>query len=352
MKNISLINRVELIRQSLKRIKADCLVVTKTANVTYTTGFLGNDSWSVITPRTVFLITDSRYSEQAEKECSNCKIIQRKGSLPEAVAKIVNRLSSVRIAVVENSTSITGFNLLKKKLKVKLKSADNVIEKVRAKKDSEEIKSIQRAAGKAQKALAETLPFIIPGITENELAGLLEFHIRKADAKNSFDTIAAFGSNAAHPHHQPGSRKLKKNDTVLLDFGAKYAGYCCDITRCFTVGKVSRYYEKVYDAVKQAQAAAIAIIKDGVEIKKADAAAREKIAEYNLPVFGHGTGHGLGLEVHESPGISPMNNDKFQAGMVITIEPAVYIPGKFGIRIEDDVLVTETGCKVLTRINK
>jgi Xaa-Pro aminopeptidase len=143
-------------------------------------------------------------------------------------------------------------------------------------------------------------------------------------------------------------RKLRKNDTVLIDFGVRHNGYCCDITRCFAVGKPAGFFNKVYAAVNEARAAALAIIGAGVEIKRVDAAAKAVIRKYGLPVYGHGTGHGLGLEVHEMPSVSAKSEGKLQASDVITIEPAVYIPGRLGVRIEDDVLVTEDGCVVLS----
>jgi Xaa-Pro aminopeptidase len=176
----------------------------------------------------------------------------------------------------------------------------------------------------------------------------VDFEIRKAGGNNSYETIVAFGPNASRPHHQPTSRKLRKNDTVLIDFGVRLNGYCCDLTRCFPVGKPSRLYEKVYAAVKLAQAAAIRMVKAGVEISQVDTAAKEIIKKANLPVYGHGTGHGLGLEVHETPLVSSRAKGKLHAGDVITIEPGVYIPGRLGVRIEDDILVANDGCVVLT----
>jgi len=178
---------------------------------------------------------------------------------------------------------------------------------------------------------------------------MLNFQIRKLGATNSFDTIVAFGPNASRPHHQPGKNKLKQNDTVLIDFGAKYKGYCCDITRCFTVGRLTAFYKKVYNIVEQAQTAATKMVKAGVEIVRVDAAAREVICKNDLPVYGHGTGHGLGLEIHELPYIKAESKGRLKAGQVITIEPGVYIPGRLGVRIEDDILITETGYKILTR---
>jgi len=190
------------------------------------------------------------------------------------------------------------------------------------------------------------------GVTESELAGRLDFEIRKLGARNSFDTIVAFGPNASRPHHQPSKRKLKKRDTVLIDVGARYKGYCSDITRSLAAGKPTRLFERAYDAVQQAQTAAIKMMKAGAEIQQVDAAAREVIGKHDLPVYGHGTGHGLGLEVHELPVVSDKGVGKLKAGQIITIEPGVYIPGKSGVRIEDDVLVTKSGCRILSGIAK
>jgi len=341
--------RIKAIRYRLKKEQIKSLLVTKPANVTYTTGFLGDDSWALFTNRAVYLLTDSRYTEQAQKECACCKIVQRTDSLAKALAKLVKKLQSVQTVTVEKSTSLTVFEALKKHTKVRLKAVANIIESARRIKENSEVAAIKAAAAIAAKALKQTLRFIKPGITENELAGRLDLQIRKAAAINSFETIVAFGPNASRPHHRPGCRKLKKNDTVLVDFGVRYKGYCCDITRCFVVGRPTRFYKKVYDAVREAQTAALKMVKAGAEITQVDAVAREVIGKYGLPVYGHGTGHGLGLEVHEQPVISPNSKDEFQQGMVFTIEPAVYIPGKLGVRIEDDILVTETGCQVLTR---
>ncbi len=244
---------------------------------------------------------------------------------------------------------MADFEALKKHVKARLRSVANVIETVRSSKDGSEITAIEDAASIAAQALKQILRHIKPGVTENELAGMLDFQIRRLGAKNSFETIVAFGPNASRPHHQPSRRKLKHKDTVLIDFGAKYKGYCSDITRCFVVGWPTTFYKKVYDVVEQAQAAAIKMIKAGVKINRVDAAAREVIDKNDLPVYGHGTGHGLGLEIHESPFLKAKGKGTLKAGEVITIEPGIYVPGKLGVRIEDDVLVTQTGSRILTR---
>jgi len=341
--------RIRAIRRELNKKKIHCLIVTKPANVTYTTGFMGEDSWAAITKGNVYLLTDSRYTEQAQGECPHCTIVERSDSMAELVSQLVKKLKSVRTLTVEKSISLADFEELKKHVKARFRSVADVIETVRSIKDNTEIKTIEAAAAISARALEQTLPHIKPGITESELAGMLDFQIRKLGATNSFPTIVAFGPNASRPHHQPGQRKLKQKDTILIDFGAKYKGYCSDITRCFVVGKPTAFYQKVYDVVEQAQAAAIKTIRAGVKMKRVDAAAREVIDKSGLPVYGHGTGHGFGLEIHESPFLKVKSKGTLKAGQVITIEPGIYMPGKLGVRIEDDILVTKTGSRILTR---
>jgi Xaa-Pro aminopeptidase len=341
--------RIIAIGRQLNKRKINCLVLTKPANVTYVTGFLGGDSWAVIAKGRVCLLTDSRYTEQAQGECPHCTIIERTIPLPEALAKLVKKLKSIRTVTVETSTSLDDFGQLRKTVKARLKSAANIIETLRSIKDGTEVAAIKAAASIAAKALKRTLPHIRSGITENELAGMLDFQVRKLGATNSFETIVAFGPNASRPHHQPTTKKLKRQDTVLIDFGAKYKGYCSDITRCFAIGRTSTFYKKVYDVVEQAQLAAIKMVKAGARMVRVDTAAREVIRKTDLPVYGHGTGHGFGLEIHEFPYLKPESKGRLKAGQIITIEPGVYIPGKVGVRIEDDILVTENGCEILTR---
>jgi Xaa-Pro aminopeptidase len=348
MKAKSIQRRLAAIRQAMKQQSINCLIIAKPANVTYATGFLGDDSIVLIAKNKSYLITDSRYTEQAQKECFSCTIIERDGPIADAVAKLVRKLKNITAVTIENSISLDLFDRLKKAVGCKLKYCENVIENIRSIKDIDEIKAIETAAQIAAKALEHSLPLVKTGMTENELAGLLELEIRRLVAKTSFETIVAFGANASRAHHQPGSRKLKKNDTVLIDFGVKYKGYCSDITRCFCVGRGDKFFKKIIDAVEQAQTAAIKSVKAGVKISQVDAAARNVLEESGLPVYGHGTGHGVGIEIHELPFINQKAKGVLKAGQIVTIEPGVYIPGRIGIRIEDDVLVTDSGCKILT----
>jgi Xaa-Pro aminopeptidase len=343
-------SRMKTVRTAIVRAESNCLIVTKPANVTYLTGFTGEDSWAIVLPRVVVLVTDSRYTEQAGEQCRFCKIVERTGAITNAAAEVIHKERRIKKAIVEKTISLADFQSLRKNLRCRLKDAAGIVESARRTKDAGEVAAIVAAGKIAAKVFNKILGQIKPGITENTLAGILDFEIRKAGGTSSFETIAAFGPNASRPHHQPTSRKLRKNDTILIDFGVRLNSYCCDLTRCFAVGTPSAFYKKVYAAVKQAQEAAIQMLKAGVEISKVDNTAREIIKKANLPVYGHGTGHGLGLEVHEQPTISNRAKGKLQAGDVITIEPGIYIPGHFGIRIEDDCLVTNDGCIILTAI--
>ncbi|MDD5458860.1 MAG: Xaa-Pro peptidase family protein [Phycisphaerae bacterium] len=345
---VNIQDRLGKAREELKDKKADALIVTTAENVRYLSGFTGDDSWLVLTPRAAYLLTDSRYTEQAQNQCIDCRIVERKVSLSQQAAKILGRLKKVKSVGIEGKASLAVFNALKKSVKG-VKIVSGVIESLRVIKDKDEVAAIRKAAQIAAAALRKIVRFAKTGVSENELAGRLDFEMRRLGAVNSFPTIVAFSANASRPHHQPTDKRLKENDTVLIDFGAKYDGYCCDITRCFSVGKRTRFYSKIYDAVEMAQRAGIEKVRAGVTAADVDAAARKVLKDAGLPLYGHGTGHGLGLEVHESPIVSAKNGDKeLKAGMVVTIEPGVYIPGKTGVRIEDDVLVTETGGEILT----
>lgn len=340
--------RIKAIRANLKEAKADWLIVTSTANVSFLTGFMAEDCWALLGPRNVYIFASCVYIEQARKDCPCCKVIEITKPMVTSVALVINKKLPEGLVLVEESTSVSAFNKLRRQLKPKIKAASNIIEPVRTIKITQEVNAIVKASQICAAAAKKIRRFMKAGITESRLAGLLDLEIRNAGSMISFDTIVAFGANASRPHHKPTEKKLKKNDTILIDFGAKYNGYCCDITRNFVVGTPSKAYIKAFKAVEKAQQAAIDAVKHGAFITDVDEAARQTMKQSGLPVYGHGTGHGLGLEVHETPFISAKTKGKLEEGMVITIEPGVYLPGKFGIRIEDDVLVTKTGSKVLT----
>ena len=343
---------VSAVARSLKSLSLDGAVITSVANVSYLTGFSGDDSWVLVLGRRVFLLTDSRYTEQALKECPSCKVVQRSKGLAEEAAIIIARSKSVKTIGVEDSCSVSIFDTIRRKVSVKVKKISSVVENIRTVKSAEEIACIRKASSIADASLDSALKKIAVGITEGQLAGLIEFEMRKRGAAASFDTIVAFGPNGSRNHHIPSARKLKKRDTILIDFGVRYKGYCSDKTRCFAVGQPTKIYQEAYNAVADAQAAGIKAVADGVSCAEIDALAREVIEDAGFIPYGHGLGHGLGMEVHEVPIVSKHSEDKLRAGQVITIEPGIYIPGKFGIRIEDDIVVTKTGCKILSRLGK
>jgi Xaa-Pro aminopeptidase len=345
-------DRIRNVRAKLQSAKADAFVVTICSNVSYLTGFTGDDSWLLLTGKQVFLVTDSRYTLQAKNQCPACRIYQRKGSMIDAVADIVKKLPKIKTAAVEDKIELAIFKFLRKKLTSRIKPVKNLVESVRQIKDPSEIVAIKKAIDISQKSLVKVLPKIHIGISESTLAAMLDFEMKKAGANPAFETIVAFGSNSAMAHHRPSARKLKKVDTILFDFGARLNGYCADLTRCFATGRVTDFYAKVYKTVLDAQTAAINILKAGIKAKAADAAAKEIIKAAELPPYGHGLGHGVGLDVHEQPAVSVISKASLQKGNVITVEPAIYLDGKFGIRIEDDVLITENGCEILTSLLK
>jgi Xaa-Pro aminopeptidase len=343
--------RVEKVRKMLAQDDSAALLVTGAADVSYLSGFSGEDSWLLVDKKSVRLITDSRYTLAAKEECRNCKIFERKGAMAEAVREVLKEIKNIKILAVEDNMKLSSFNSLKK-INCRLKPVKDFVSTVRQIKDEDEIGAIKKAAAIAQEALERILPKIKPGISETEVAAMLEFEMKNRSAVPAFETIVAFGDNSAKPHHRPTARKLKKVDTILLDFGAKLNGYCSDLTRCFAVGRVHDFYRKVYQVVLDAQTNAMNMLKAGIKAKDADAAAKEIIKKSKLPAYGHGLGHGLGLEVHERPVVSFLSKDILQSGNVITVEPAVYLAGKFGVRIEDDVLITEKDCEILSSLLK
>lgn len=342
--------RVQQVRRRIRQAGADGLVVVGVPNVRYLTGFCGHDSWVLVLPRKVVLITDSRYTEQAKGECLGCVIFERKGPMAAALKELLAGPSGAAALGIEDACTAATLAAVKKALRMPVKPVHHLVEAGRLVKTADEVKLIAKASRIAFDAMDWAMGQLRVGMTESELAGLYEFRLRALGATAGFETIAAFGENGSRAHHRPGGRKLRTNDTILLDFGAAYRGYTSDATRCYVVGRPGDFYCEVYRTVALAQRAAIAAVRAGVKVAEVDAAARRVIAEAKLPVYGHGTGHGIGLEIHEAPTVSGQDKQaRLCAGQVITIEPGVYLPGQFGIRLEDDVLVTERGAKVLSR---
>lgn len=345
--------RLRCLREDLREKDLSGLLVTKVENVRYLTNFSGHDSWVLLTADTCLLITDSRYTEQARGECIGCRIVQRKEALPKALARQIGRLKRIRRIGIERSVSIGTLGKVRQALRpqgISVRPVEGLVEQLRSIKEPGEVRLIQKAARIAWDCLHASIRYLRAGMTEQQLTARLEYEMRMRGMRAGFDTIIAFGPNGSRNHHQPSGRKLRANDSILIDFGVCADGYTCDITRSFAWGRAGREYERAWTAVYAAQQAAIGQIRAGVKVMEVDAAARRVIEQSGFPVYGHGTGHGLGLEVHEIPYLTALDKKtRLRAGQVITVEPGIYLPGKFGIRIEDDVLVTETGARVLTR---
>jgi Xaa-Pro aminopeptidase len=348
--------RLRLLRGDLRGKKLDALVIAKVENIRYLTNFSGHDSWVVLTADTCLLITDSRYTEQARGECIGCRIFQRKDAITKALAGQIGRLGRIRRIGIEQTVSVGTLGRIRRALsplKVSVRPVEGLVEKLRDIKQPEEVRLIQKAARIAWDCLHASIRYLRTGMTEQQWTARLEYEMRMRGMRMGFDTIIAFGPNGSRNHHQPSGRKLRAGDSILIDFGVCVDGYTCDLTRSFGWGKVSRDYQRAWEAVYAAQQAAIAQIRAGVKVSEVDAAARRAIEQSGFPVYGHGTGHGLGLEVHEIPYLTALDQKtRLQAGQVITVEPGIYLPGKFGIRIEDDVLVTKTGARILTRYGR
>lgn len=350
MDSMEICRRVKHIRRQLKSLSVDALIVMGVENVRYVTGFCGHDSWAFVLPRSVVLVTDSRYTEQAQSECIGCKIVERKGSLTKETNTILSKARHLSVVGVEDLCSVALLKTIRKDLSFKVKPVSSVVEKVRIIKTADEVKMIRKASKIAFDAMEWALRQLKVGMTELELSSLYEYRLSYYGATKGFDTIVCFGANGSRNHHQPGRKKLRKVDSLLLDFGASYGGYTSDTTRSFAFGKVTPFYRKVYETVARAQKAAIESIYAGAKLCDVDAAARGVIEPSEFPVYGHGTGHGLGLEVHESPYLAKTDKKGLmQAGQVVTVEPGIYLPGKLGVRLEDDVLVTDNGYEIVSR---
>jgi Xaa-Pro aminopeptidase len=331
----------------------DSLLVTRREDVRYLSGFSGSSGSLLIARGKFCLITDFRYKIQAGKETTGITItilIQKKDHFT-AIRDAGERMGVDTLWFDESALTVEGLKNLKKK-GFRLKGHADLIRTLRQRKDKQELANIRTAIRRAEEAFLELKADIKPGATEQGLASKLEYLMREKGArKAAFDTIVASGDHGAMPHASVTNRRIKKGDMVTFDFGAEANGYYSDITRTFCVGRPSARQRAIHNLVLQAQSAAIQSVSIGAPCKSVDNAARAVIkgARHGMH-FGHGTGHGIGLMVHEGPSVSPLSNDTVEENMVFTVEPGVYIPGWGGVRIEDMVLVTETGARVLTTL--
>jgi len=346
--------RLARLREALERARVDALLITSVPNVTYLSGFTGEDSALMVTGRQSVLITDSRYTEQAGAECPEARVHEHRQGLLGAVTRLVRRRGLSRVGFEESMPHGWYVELRSALGARRLVLQGAVVERQRQVKDAGEVGAIRRALAVGESWWGRRRRLLRPGRTEREVAAELVYAMCRSGAQGeAFAPIVAVGGRASLPHARPGGRRLGPGRPVLLDWGAAVGSYKCDLTRVLAPSRMTARFREVYGTVLEAQEAAIAAVRPGVTAGSVDAAARRIITRAGYgKQFGHGLGHGVGLEVHELPRIRKRDGTILQPGMVFTIEPGIYLPGRIGVRIEDMVLVTDNGCEVLTTAPK
>ncbi|MDI6893411.1 MAG: Xaa-Pro peptidase family protein [Bacillota bacterium] len=349
--------RLQALRQGIAGQQIEYFLVTGNANRRYLSGFTGSSGVLLVSPERCWLVTDFRYYEQARQQAPDWELYPQKGKLSEALGELFREQGICRLGFEKDHTSYTQYETLAG-LGPELVGQSGLVEKLRMTKDEGEIGAIRRAAALADDAFAHILSVIRPGVREEEVALELEYHMRRAGAAGpAFDIIVASGPRSALPHGRASSRRIEAGGFVTMDLGCAVDGYCSDLTRTVVVGRADEEQRKVYEVVARAQKAGLAALRAGRRGSEVDAEARRVIAEAgHADHFGHGLGHGVGLEVHEAPRLSPQaagpDEPVLEPGMVVTVEPGVYIPDWGGVRIEDLVVVREEGCEILSRAEK
>lgn len=345
--------RVNKILEFLESQSLEAFLVTKPENIYYLSGFTGgSDAKLVISPTDAYILTDGRYLEQVRRECAKWELVRVQGAGLDSLAAICDKYNI--LAVESNHLTYGLFSQMELKLKAALSPQANVIEELRKQKDDSELDCLRAAAAVGDEVFCRIWPEIKVGSSELQIANLIAYYLKELGcSRESFPTIAVSGPNAALPHGQPGHKQLQRGDMLTLDFGGFYRGYAGDMTRTVALGEASPRFRDVYRRVLDAQWKGIDTVKAGVSCKAVDEAVRSDLARYGLDVyFVHGTGHGVGLEIHELPSLSSYSESVLEENMVVTVEPGVYVPGWGGIRIEDTVVVKPTGCEVITASTK
>ena len=348
-------NRASALRVLLDEQGLDALLLTSPAHLRYFSGFTGTAGALIVTAKETIFLTDSRYTIQANEEVVVDQ--QREYAVQnEGIVSALTDCGASKVGYEAENLTCAAFKRLQAVSDQRLEwlGLDRPMSVLRGIKDNDEIVALQCAANLAAAAFEQIVPLLRPGIAEREIALSLEFAMRRLGGdEKSFDLIVASGERGALPHGTASDRLLCAGEFVTIDFGLRLNGYCSDETVTIALGEVNPELIRVYDTVFQAQQQAILAIRPGVSLKEIDAVARDIIVEAGYgSFFGHGLGHGVGLMVHEYPTLSPRSDDTAQAGMVFTIEPGVYLPGKGGVRLEDMVVVTHDGCRKLTCISK
>jgi Xaa-Pro aminopeptidase len=354
--------RQQSVIDAMGQRKLDGLLITHPPDLAWLSDFTGHDSIGLLTAKEFYLVTDFRYTEQADKEAGWMKQIIRQAKMADALVDAIGQSGAKRIGFEANFTQyglIDGLGKAIQKSKlgstVELVALEDVLVNLRKVKDDREIGIIRQSIGVAQEAYKALLGLIKVGQTESHLAGLLLLEMRKRGASDaSFPPIVGAGANSSLPHYSPQDTKVMSDQFLLIDWGALFKGYCSDLTRTLLIGRVPAALEDIYKITLEAQLAAIALIKPGASTQAVDKAARDVIERAGFgDKFGHGLGHGIGRDIHELPTLRKTPPaEELRPGMVVTVEPGIYLPGQGGVRIEDDVLVTTTGAEVLSSLDK
>jgi Xaa-Pro aminopeptidase len=346
--------RLAALVESLTAAHLDALLISSLPNIRYLTGFSGTSALVFVTARDLFLVTDFRYQTQVHEEVGDfARITVESQSLWTGLWSAISQAGNIEVAGFESNHIVyRDFQrLVEAGTRPRWRATTELVEALRERKDADEVARIREAADMATRALAQTLPAIRAGMTELEVAGVLEKSIRDAGSEAfPFPSIVASGPRSALPHARTSSRPIARDEFLLMDFGAAAGGYCADVTRTVIVGKANDEQRAVYDIVRRANELAATDVRVGLKGREADALARDYIQRCGYgEEFGHGLGHGLGIEVHEAPRLARTAEGVLASGAVVTIEPGIYRPGWGGVRIEDDVHLAAEGPELLTQ---
>lgn len=352
-------NRLSSFRNSFTANEIDGAITGSPSNRRYLSGFTGSAGWLVVSPQRACLAVDFRYVEQARQQAPGCEVIYIKGDISGWLAELVTGMNISRLGVESDHLSLTTYRSIclaaqAAKAEFQVIPIKSPAEPLRAVKDADELARITAACAIADRALEQVMPSIEAGLTEKQLAWQIERFLRQDGSESlPFEIIVASGANSAMPHAGPTDKPIAEGEPIIIDMGARHGGYCCDMTRTCILGKGDEKFNSVYNIVLGAQTSAIALIKDGMAAGEADSLVRGMIDKAGYgEFFGHGLGHGIGLEAHEGPRLGPGSGDILTENMAFTIEPGVYLPGWGGVRIEDTVTIAGGKVRALTGAGK
>jgi Xaa-Pro aminopeptidase len=346
-------DRLRACRNKITQKSLDGYLVTNRADQYYLTGFNGEDGAALILRRRVVLVTDGRFAEEAAKVAPWATAVVRTHSLPEALGRLARRHRLERIGFDAARVTVKLHAAVRRAVRpARLVAVAELVQGLRLIKDATEVAALTRAVRIAESAFKAVVGRLRLGTTERRLAAALQHEmICRGASEASFPIVVAEGVNSSLPHAVPGERRIRAGSAVLIDWGARFGHYCSDLTRVVFIHRIPPRFRRMYENVYAAQAEAIRAIHPGVRMCDVDRRARSRLQQAGLAQhFAHGLGHGIGLDVHEQPRLAKRVTEPLEAGMVVTVEPGVYLPGVGGVRIEDDVLVTQAGCRVLSRL--